>query len=341
MKIQVFVLIILLWVTGRISAQEINCEIQSPVVNVRQDSLVISWHMLVSVPDLEARGHVTLTPILSGQGRQTELPCILVNGKRAHLMYKREQMLQKRKKSAEVTGVYAAINPENQYIDYRTVIPVREGILSASLLSIRAEIFDEDGHKVKSTILSSREIEIERIGRYTSNLSNVLRDTTKVADLQIKPGKKSFKGCYWEPERDATDERNQKELDFSLEEAKVIANLKPHLLSLRELYMVALSYKDEPEKFYKIIETSVKIYPTNPVANLNAANAAIERGDIRMAGMYLQMALYDTIAYKNCRGVYELLCDNTYEGIRLLKSAKAEGCEEADHNLKLFFELNQ
>ena len=42
--------------------------------------------------------------------------------------------------------------------------------------------------------------------------------------------------------------------------------------------MVALSYKDEPEKFYKIIETSVKIYPTNPVANLNAANAAIERG---------------------------------------------------------------
>ena len=54
MKIQVFVLIILLWVTGRISAQEINCEIQSPVVNVRQDSLVISWHMLVSVPDLDA-----------------------------------------------------------------------------------------------------------------------------------------------------------------------------------------------------------------------------------------------------------------------------------------------
>lgn len=70
--------------------------------------------------------------------------------------------------------------------------------------------------------------------------------------------------------------------------------------------MVALSYKDEPEKFYKVIETSVKIYPTNPVANLNAANAAIERGDIRMAGMYLQMALYDTIAYKNCRGVIRI-----------------------------------
>ena len=74
MKIQVFVLIIQLWVTGRISAKRLIAEIQSPVVNVRQDSLVISWHMLVSVPDLETRGHVTLTPILSGQGRQTELP---------------------------------------------------------------------------------------------------------------------------------------------------------------------------------------------------------------------------------------------------------------------------
>ncbi len=341
MKIKVFVLIALLWVTGRISAQEINCEIQSPVVNVRQDSLTISWYMLVSVPDLESRGHVKLTPILSGQGRQTELPCILVNGKRAHLLYKRERILQRRKGQSGTTGVYAAVNPENQYIDYKTVVPVREEILSASLLSIRAEIFDENNHKIKSTILSSQEVKIEQAGGYIPNLPQTLRDTANVAGLQMKSSKKNFKGCYLEPERDATDERNQKELDFSLEEAKVIANLKPHLLSLRELYMVALSYKDEPEKFYKIIETSVKIYPTNPIANLNAANAAIERGNIRLAGIYLQMASYDTVAYKNCRGVYELLCDNTYEGIRLLKSAKAEGCEEADHNLKLFFELNQ
>ena len=134
-------------------------------------------------------------------------------------------MLQKRKSRQGYRSV-CDYKSENQYIDYRTVIPVREGILSTSLLSIRAEIFDENGHKVKSTILSSREIEIERMGGYASNLPNVLRDTTKVADLPIKSGKKSFKGCYLEPERDATDERNQKELDFSLEEAKVIANLK-------------------------------------------------------------------------------------------------------------------
>jgi hypothetical protein len=49
----------------------------------------------------------------------------------------------------------------------------------------------------------------------------------------------------------------------------------------------------------------------------------------------------ETLAYKNCRGAYELLCNNTYEGIRLLKAAKAEGSEEATYNLKIFFESNQ
>ena len=150
-----------------------------------------------------------------------------------------------------------------------------------------------------------------------------------------------FKGSYVSPESDATDERNQKELNFSLDEARVIAEINPQMLSLRELYTVAISYKNIPEQFYKIIDISVKIYPASPVANLNAAAAAIERGNTQAAGRYLQMASHETLAYKNCRGAYELLCNNTYEGIRLLKAAKAEGSEEATYNLKIFFESNQ
>ena len=99
--------------------------------------------------------------------------------------------------------------------------------------------------------------------------------------------------------------------------------------------------ENTPEQFYKIIDISVKIYPASPVANLNAAAAAIERGNTLAAGRYLQMASHETLAYKNCRGAYELLCNNTYEGIRLLKAAKAEGSEEATYNLKIFFESNQ
>lgn len=50
-----------------------------------------------------------------------------------------------------------------------------------------------------------------------------------------------FKGSYVSPESDATDERNQKELNFSLDEARVIAEINPQMLSLRELYTVAIA----------------------------------------------------------------------------------------------------
>ena len=113
------------------------------------------------------------------------------------------------------------------------------------------------------------------------------------------------------------------------------------MLSLRELYTWPSATRTL-RKFYKIIDISVKIYPASPVANLNAAAAAIERANTQAAGRYsLQMASHETLAYKNCRGAYELLCNNTYEGIRLLKAAKAEGSEEATYNLKIFFESNQ
>ena len=52
-------------------------------------------------------------------------------------------------------------------------------------------------------------------------------------------------------------------------------------------------------------------------------------------------APHDSLAYKNCRGVYELMTGNTYEGIRMLKAAKTEGSEEASYNLNVFFENNK
>ena len=60
---------------------------------------------------------------------------------------------------------------------------------------------------------------------------------------------------------------------------------------------------DGSARFYKIINISVKLYPVHPVANLNAAAAAIEQGDVKSAGKFLSMALHDSLAYKNCRGV--------------------------------------
>ena len=153
--------------------------------------------------------------------------------------------------------------------------------------------------------------------------------------------KMKYKGSYVSPATDDVDIRNQKELNFNLEEAKIMADVNPQMLSLRELYTVALSYADNKAKFYQIINISVKLYPVHPTANLNAAAAAIEQGDTQSISKFLSMAPHDSLAYKNCRGVYELMTGNTYEGIRMLKAAKTEGSEEASYNLNVFFENNK
>ena len=77
-----------------------------------------------------------------------------------------------------------------------------------------------------------------------------------------------------------------------------------------------------------------------PSSSVNPA-AAIEQGDTKSASKFLSMALHEGLAYKSCRGVYELMTGNTYEGIRILKAAKAEGSEEAAYNLNVFFENNK
>ena len=77
----------------------------------------------------------------------------------------------------------------------------------------------------------------------------------------------------------------------------------------------------------------------SPVANLNAAAAAIEQGDTKSASKFLSMALHEGLAYKSGRGVYELMTGNTYEGIRILKAAKAEGVRSWQNPCGIFITI--
>lgn len=331
------------------AAQNLNIDILPPSVALRQDSAVVTMRLTVSVPDMDPKSHIKLTPILADDSHSAPLPQIWLNGERAQRLFQRTRALNKRKGKIENPPIFTAIaldGGNKQTIDYRTSIPAENWISQAGL-SIRKEVINGNGNKVQYEMIA--------IPHTDSNVFTPQQDGTREIPYAASPAapivtenrpvssnnKIRFKGSYVSPESDATDVRNQKELNFSLDEARVIAEVNPQILSLRELYTVALSYKNIPTQFYKIIDISVKIYPASPIANLNAAAAAIERGDTQTAGRYLQMASHESLAYKNCRGAYELLCNNTYEGIRLLKSAKAEGSEEAANNLKLFFESNQ
>lgn len=146
---------------------------------------------------------------------------------------------------------------------------------------------------------------------------------------------------YIEPVADLVDDRNKKEFDFNIEEARVVASLTPELLSLRELFLVAISYKNDSERFRRTLNLSVTLYPASPIANLNAASCALEMNDVAAAAQYVKKIQVDSPESKNVRGVYELLTGNYSEGIRLLKSAKKDGLAEADKNLTTFFDYFQ
>ena len=350
MKSRLLLIFGLLFV-GHLSAQNMKLDIQTPSFVRSSDSTIISFNLTVSMPEMDAKNCVRLTPVLMNNRRVVELQAIILNGKKAQGLYLRNLAMLKRQGKSGNTNTFAVIGfesmYENQSINYRSSLPAEDWI-SQSKLVVRKELINGRGVKIQSETVS---VSSKNAVNAVSSIAEIqpVENVRPFAEPEVSNenvqavsfGGKQFKGSYLSPESDATDERNQKELNFNLDEARVIANVQPEMLSLRELYTVALSYKANVPKFYQIIQMSVKIYPASPIANLNAAAAAIEQGDAQTAGRYLQMASHESVAYKNCRGAYELLCNNTYEGIRLLKAAQAEGSEEATQNLKLFFESNQ
>lgn len=65
---------------------------------------------------------------------------------------------------------------------------------------------------------------------------------------------------------------------FSVEEAREVINRQPQNLSLNEMFLLANDYKEKNDmnSFAEVFETSVRMFPDNPVANLNAALAELE-----------------------------------------------------------------
>lgn len=78
--------------------------------------------------------------------------------------------------------------------------------------------------------------------------------------------------------------------NFTLEEAKELLYTDPRQLSLDEMYRVAQTYEAGSEEFNEVFEIAVRMYPDDPVSNLNAANTALNRKDLAAARRYLEKA---------------------------------------------------
>lgn len=72
-----------------------------------------------------------------------------------------------------------------------------------------------------------------------------------------------------------------------VKEIAVLLKTQPQKLSLNELNLLAQSYEPGSDEYNEVFETAVRMFPESEVANVNAANAAMQRGDIYSAKHYL------------------------------------------------------
>lgn len=77
---------------------------------------------------------------------------------------------------------------------------------------------------------------------------------------------------------------------FNVEESKSLIYQDPKQLSLEEMFQVAQTYESGSAEFKEVFEIAVRMYPDDPVSNLNAANTALLNGDTANARRYLAKA---------------------------------------------------
>lgn len=116
-------------------------------------------------------------------------------------------------------------------------------------------------------------------------------------------------------------------------EIEAVLRTAPQNLSLEEFYILAQSYESGSEEFNELFEIAVRMYPDDPVANLNAANSAILKKDYRTALRYLEKA-GDTPEAIYTRGVLEVYMEDNDAARPYLTEAKKLGIPQAEVVLK-------
>ena len=110
----------------------------------------------------------------------------------------------------------------------------------------------------------------------------------------------------------------------------------PDKMSLNQMFRVSRLYKEGSPEFNEVMDIMLRYYPDDAAANLNAASAAIKRGDYEGAEKYMPMAGNSPEA-DNARGILA-----TWRGdMKLARSLfeKAATLPEAAKNLELLGDL--
>lgn len=205
------------------------------------------------------------------------------------------------KKGNKVTGIALKgfASPESPYANNERLAKGRVEALRNYLANheqmpkeqIRTEYEPENWEGLRkyveeSTSLSNKQAILELIDsdREPDNKETVIRQRFPKDYQYLKDN------CY--PALRKTDYAIQYEVQHytDVEEIKRVFKSAPQNLSLEEFYIVAQAYEPGTEDFNEVFQTAVRLFPDDPVANLNAASACMEIGQLNKAEQYLQKA---------------------------------------------------
>ena len=124
-----------------------------------------------------------------------------------------------------------------------------------------------------------------------------------------------------------------------INEIRRIMATAPQKLSLNEMFLLAQSCETGSEEYNNVFETAVRMYPNDEVANLNAANSAMSRGDLTSAASYLGKAgTGDDAVYT--RGVLAALQGDNARAVQLFSQVEGR-LPEATEALKTVKEIQE
>lgn len=122
-------------------------------------------------------------------------------------------------------------------------------------------------------------------------------------------------------------------------ESQRVIYRRPQDLSLREMYEAAragnsdLTLKLNRSGYGREYDIAATCFPDNDLANLNASSAALLRGDLEEAGLYLNRIKDNPLAANNL-GVYYWLCNRLAEARMFFERARQTDAGRAAHNLQ-------
>ena len=119
----------------------------------------------------------------------------------------------------------------------------------------------------------------------------------------------------------------------NVDKIREIMATAPQKLSLEEMYTLAESYEKGSEEYVEVFETAVRMFPNDETANLNAANAALSRGDLRRAERYLEKAGASAEAIY-ARGILAGMQGDLTHAEQLLRVAAKQGITGTDEALE-------